>query len=215
MVSIYVSLCDIDGFFCMYQVINWIIEFQQTCMRIRCRLRAWVGSLAHPREQEDTHPWLTAGEERESNTSNLEHCTSCNMDRKVSISNAHDIYSEVELTIDDVKMVTEILGLGIGRDEREGHSEKTCDCELLSDIAVMLEEKEASVEELKEVFHVFDEDRDGFIDAADLQRVMGILRLREAMDLAQCHKMIRAFDENRDGRIDYEEFKIMMENNLT
>lgn len=68
------------------------------------------------------------------------------------------------------------------------------------------EELEAKEQDVKEAFDVFDEDKDGFIDEWDLQRVLCALGLKQAADLENCKKMIMAFDENGDGRIDFQEF---------
>ena len=70
----------------------------------------------------------------------------------------------------------------------------------------------SSLEEVKQDFDVFDENKDGFIDDEELQRVLCILGLKEAAKLENCHKMIRIFDTNQDGRIDFIEFVKIMEN---
>lgn len=68
------------------------------------------------------------------------------------------------------------------------------------------EELEAKVEDVREAFDVFDENKDGFIDETDLQRVLCAMGLKEVAELDNCKKMIVAFDENGDGRIDFQEF---------
>ena len=78
----------------------------------------------------------------------------------------------------------------------------------------MFEDQEPSLEEVKQAFDVFDENKDGFIDARELQRVLYILGLKEARELENCKKMIRNFDENQDGRIDFNEFVKIMENSF-
>ncbi|XP_062151183.1 probable calcium-binding protein CML46 [Alnus glutinosa] len=83
-----------------------------------------------------------------------------------------------------------------------------------NEISGLFDEKEPSLEEVKEAFDVFDDNRDGFIDAGELQRVLCILGLKEGKQLENCKKMIRTFDENRDGRIDFKEFVKFMENSF-
>lgn len=75
----------------------------------------------------------------------------------------------------------------------------------------MFDDKEPSLDEVKEAFDVFDLNRDGFIDAMELQRVVCVLGLSNGSQIENCKQMIREFDENRDGRIDFREFVKLME----
>lgn len=75
----------------------------------------------------------------------------------------------------------------------------------------IFEEREPSLDEVREAFEVFDGNKDGFIDEEELQRVMGALGLKEGMEVKNCRRMIGAFDENGDGRIDFHEFVKFME----
>ncbi|CAN4082605.1 unnamed protein product [Withania somnifera] len=59
------------------------------------------------------------------------------------------------------------------------------------------EELEAKEEYVKEAFDVFDENKDGFIDERDLQRVLCALGLKKDAELDNCKKMIMAFDKNK------------------
>lgn len=79
------------------------------------------------------------------------------------------------------------------------------------EISELFEDQEPSLAEVKQAFDVFDENKDGFIDATELQRVLCILGLTEASEFKNCHKMISNFDENQDGRIDFIEFVKIME----
>uniref|UniRef100_A0A7N2L012 EF-hand domain-containing protein n=2 Tax=Quercus lobata TaxID=97700 RepID=A0A7N2L012_QUELO len=83
------------------------------------------------------------------------------------------------------------------------------------ELSELFDEKEPSLEEVKEAFDVFDENRDGFIDARELQRVLRNLGLKEGEELHNCEKMIRAFNENGDGRIDFNGFVKFMEKCLS
>ncbi|MFQ6633189.1 hypothetical protein Gotur_012344 [Gossypium turneri] len=82
------------------------------------------------------------------------------------------------------------------------------------ELSRLFEEEEPSLKELKEAFDVFDVNRDGFIDAQELQRVLCILGLKEGLKVDNCNKMIENFDENRDGRIDFQEFVKFMEHSF-
>ncbi|KAL8124576.1 putative calcium-binding protein CML45 [Apium graveolens] len=75
----------------------------------------------------------------------------------------------------------------------------------------MFEEKEASLDEVKDAFDVFDDNHDGFIDAIELQKVVRALGLNENSEMENCKRMISVFDENGDGRIDFEEFVKLMD----
>ncbi|KAG5624243.1 hypothetical protein H5410_009461 [Solanum commersonii] len=72
------------------------------------------------------------------------------------------------------------------------------------------EELEVKEQEVREAFDVFDENKDGFINERDLQRVLCALGLKGVAELDSCKKMIMAFDENGDGRIDFQEFVKML-----
>lgn len=110
---------------------------------------------------------------------------------------------------EDVVMVMKSLGLSTEH-ESEG-LQKQYSSEELSNL---FEEKEPSLEEVKQAFDVFDENRDGFIDPIDLQRVMTVLGLKQGSNFENCRRMIRSFDGNKDGRIDFYGFVKFMENNF-
>ncbi|XP_026458137.1 probable calcium-binding protein CML45 [Papaver somniferum] len=84
----------------------------------------------------------------------------------------------------------------------------------LDELLGLFEEKEPSVDEVRGAFDVFDENRDGFIDATELQKVLSALGIREGLSLENCNIMIRRFDDNSDGRIDFNEFVKLMENSF-
>ncbi|CAB4281020.1 unnamed protein product [Prunus armeniaca] len=80
------------------------------------------------------------------------------------------------------------------------------------EIADLLEE-EPSLEEVNEAFHVFDENKDGFIDAGEINKVLCALGFVGASEV-ECKRMIKAFDRDGDGRIDFNEFVQIMENSF-
>ncbi|CAK9162932.1 unnamed protein product [Ilex paraguariensis] len=82
------------------------------------------------------------------------------------------------------------------------------------DLSNLFEEKEPSLEEVKEAFDVFDENGDGFIDERELQRILCALGLKEGLAVENCRMMIRVFDENGDDKIDFNEFVKIMENSF-
>ncbi|XP_062114989.1 probable calcium-binding protein CML45 [Humulus lupulus] len=70
--------------------------------------------------------------------------------------------------------------------------------------------EEVNREELREAFGVFDENKDGFIDAREVKRVLHELGFMEPSE-AECQSMIRTFDKNQDGKINFEEFVEIIE----
>nr|DAD31286.1 TPA_asm: hypothetical protein HUJ06_010137 [Nelumbo nucifera] len=84
----------------------------------------------------------------------------------------------------------------------------------LNEITKLFEDKDPSLDEVKDAFDVFDDDKDGFIDARELQRVLCRLGFREGSEVEQCQRMIEPFDVNGDGRIDFSEFFKFMENSF-
>lgn len=109
---------------------------------------------------------------------------------------------------EDVMIVMEKLGMicpSDGDDEEE-LPESMCVDELES----MFEEEEPSMEELQKAFSVYDKNRDGFIDADELQTVLSNLGFlndtkRSSVEEA-CRRMIATYDEDKNGKIDFSEF---------
>ncbi|KAG6742894.1 hypothetical protein POTOM_053835 [Populus tomentosa] len=116
---------------------------------------------------------------------------------------------ERSISREDVEMVMENLGLFCSSESEELKEWMGSD-----EISQLFDEKEPSLEEVKEAFNVFDHNSDGFVDASELQRVFYKLGLKEGLQLEKCRKIIRTFDENGDGRIDFNEFVKFMENSF-
>jgi calmodulin len=77
--------------------------------------------------------------------------------------------------------------------------------------AALFEEEEATEEEAREAFAVFDRNGDGFIDAAELRSVLTSLGFQAGVAEAECQRMIDVYDGDRDGRIDFLEFVKLMQ----
>ncbi|XXG79398.1 hypothetical protein AAC387_Pa09g0478 [Persea americana] len=106
----------------------------------------------------------------------------------------------LEVSSRDVEVVMVKIGMSC-----DGDGEKMKECLGSDELSVHFEEKEPSLEEVKEAFDVFDENRDGFVDARELQRVLCNLGFKEALYFHACVGMIRAFDKDGDNRIDFNE----------
>ncbi|KAM7506779.1 hypothetical protein LguiA_017232 [Lonicera macranthoides] len=96
----------------------------------------------------------------------------------------------------------------------DSESEKLQEKLSSEDVFKLFEEREPSLDEVKNAFDVFDENRDGFIDARELQRVLYALGLKNESEMENCKRMIRVFDENEDERIDFNEFVKLMESSF-
>ncbi|CAH8348658.1 unnamed protein product [Eruca vesicaria subsp. sativa] len=114
------------------------------------------------------------------------------------------------LSREDAEIVMRSLGLSPDQESDERLQERYSSKEISS----LFEEEEASLEEVKQAFDVFDENRDGFIDATELQRVLTILGFKEGSNLENCSVMIRSLDGNKDGRIDFNGFVKFMESSF-
>ncbi|KAL6983477.1 hypothetical protein U1Q18_016863 [Sarracenia purpurea var. burkii] len=76
----------------------------------------------------------------------------------------------------------------------------------------LFDEEETSLEEVRGAFGVFDENNDGFIGAAELQKVLWSLGVEEEVsEVEELKRMIDAFDRDGDGLIDLPEFVGIME----
>ncbi|VVA29923.1 PREDICTED: probable calcium-binding [Prunus dulcis] len=119
--------------------------------------------------------------------------------------NENDVDDKKQLCTGELGQMMEKLGTlfdADGGEVVEGRLES-------KEIADLFEE-EPSLEEVKEAFHVFDENKDGFIDAGEINEVLCALGFVGASEV-ECKRMIKAFDRNGDGRIDFNEFVQLME----
>nr|KAJ0216667.1 hypothetical protein LSAT_V11C300138620 [Lactuca sativa] len=113
-------------------------------------------------------------------------------------------FRDRSLRRDEVEMVMNNLGIfNLGDKIPERLSS--------NDAFNIFEEENPNLDEVKGAFDVFDENKDGFIDARELQRVLYAMGLKDRAQMDDCKKMIRVFDVNDDGRIDFDEFVKFME----
>lgn len=110
-----------------------------------------------------------------------------------SVSRSDDGEDEDEY---DVSILMEKMGLSCEPEEEVKTDE----------VSRIFEEREPSIEELRAAFDVFDQNKDGFIDASELKRVIEILGLGKGFDLGACKRMIRVFVKDDEDRIDSDGF---------
>ncbi|KAJ8773775.1 hypothetical protein K2173_006425 [Erythroxylum novogranatense] len=82
-----------------------------------------------------------------------------------------------------------------------------------SEVSRLFELEEPTLEELKGAFDIFDENKDGLIDAMDLRRVLCSLGLKKAgsQEVMNCERKIRAINKDGNGNIDFDDFVRFME----
>lgn len=132
-----------------------------------------------------------------------------------SIHNAPTKEHEEKLLIsgEDVKMVMNRLGILLECDSdgddklRERYSE--------SEVSGVFEEEEPSLEEVRDAFEIFDENKDGFIDGEELHRVLCCLGFMKegSVQVEKCEEMISAAvrKDGSDGKLDFNAFVRFME----
>lgn len=127
----------------------------------------------------------------------------CELAPKFNMEINAGIGDSEKLSKSDVKMVMESLGMGYEIERNDGADE------LLGE---MFDDEEPGLEEIKEAFDVFDDNKDGFIDSTELRRVLICLGVKGKMvTVEECRRMIRVADEDGNGRVDLNEFLKFMQ----
>uniref|UniRef100_A0A803L1S2 EF-hand domain-containing protein n=1 Tax=Chenopodium quinoa TaxID=63459 RepID=A0A803L1S2_CHEQI len=132
--------------------------------------------------------------------------TNTSLARPINDGNNGEIAKEV-ISVNEVNMVMESLGMS------NGVIKDSNDMNVLGkgDFEGLFEKEEPCLEEISEVFQVFDENKDGFIDAMELRRVLCSLGyLKEGSNVERCKKIIRGFDRDNDGLLDFNDFLVFM-----
>ncbi|XP_062197846.1 probable calcium-binding protein CML46 [Phragmites australis] len=113
---------------------------------------------------------------------------------------------EMELTHEDINAVMRNIGLGFDQENSLACNSIGSEC-----ISRLFDDDEPSLHEVRQAFLVFDDNKDGYIDASDLQRVLRSLGLGEGVGVYECEQMIAKYDMNKDMRIDLAEFTKVLE----
>ncbi|GLJ09376.1 hypothetical protein SUGI_0107700 [Cryptomeria japonica] len=120
------------------------------------------------------------------------------------------------ISSEDIRCILENLGLIVSSEHLDitpdflGFDEFLGLYNSLWDVYYRGDLEDEDVDELMEVFNVFDKDGDGYICASELQQILHSLGLKEGRDISVCESMIRKVDINSDGKVDFNEFKHMM-----
>lgn len=117
----------------------------------------------------------------------------------------------MKLTIDDLTYVMQILCQFSSNDEIEEIGEQMMGYQ---ELCALFEESEPSLDEVCEAFSIFDQDRDGFFDARDLQIVLIKLGLQGDTNLNTCQHMIEQYDSGGGGKINSTDFCRLLETSL-
>lgn len=130
-------------------------------------------------------------------------------EKSTSADEEIDCRDEGKLLKGDVEMVMERLGFFCS--SRSG--EKFGLTMSSDEIATLFDENEPSIDEVKQAFHLYDENCDGYIDEHELRKVLERLGF-EGLSERECLNMIAAYDSNGDQKIDFTEFFKIVENSF-
>ncbi|KAL3528394.1 hypothetical protein ACH5RR_007716 [Cinchona calisaya] len=111
------------------------------------------------------------------------------------------VFNKEKLIKGDVQIVMEKLGISWDSNGNELQERLLG----LGEISTLFDEIEPSLEEVKEAFDIFDDNKDGYIDAKDLEKILCALGYVEISQL-ECQRMIMAFSTNGEKRIDFRNF---------
>ncbi|KAK1357723.1 EF hand calcium-binding family protein [Heracleum sosnowskyi] len=109
----------------------------------------------------------------------------------------------------DVEMVMERLGLFC----RPRNGEMVGVTLRTDEMATLFDENEPSIDEVRQAFHLYDENCDGYIDEHELKNVLERLGI-EGLSERECQDMIAAYDFNGDRKIDFAEFFKIVEDSF-
>ncbi|KAL8123568.1 hypothetical protein AgCh_011516 [Apium graveolens] len=129
--------------------------------------------------------------------------------KRISPDEDIDCGHENVLLRGDMEVVMERLGLfcSTRNDEEFGVALST------DEMTTLFDENEPSIDEVRQAFHLYDENCDGYIDEHELQKVLERLGF-EGLSRRECQNMIAAYDINGDQKIDFTEFFKILEDSF-
>ncbi|GAB4829145.1 hypothetical protein Ancab_018809 [Ancistrocladus abbreviatus] len=172
----------------------WHLKFLSTLANLLTRLKFWPFYSCPVAEPEKNQQCFNILKEKENHVHDDQ--TSGLM---ISMAEVKIVVGKMGILFDE----GDLDGAGVGGIVEVGADE----------FRELFEVEEPSFKEIREAFDVFDQNRDGFIDAVELKRVLCCLGFEElgCGSIEHCGKMIRKFDENGDGVLDFNEFLKCME----
>ncbi|XP_030536761.2 probable calcium-binding protein CML23 [Rhodamnia argentea] len=145
-------------------------------------------------------------------------CSLGTMDEVRLIFNKYDVNGDGKISYDELRQVLSALGqtAATPKEARCMLSEIDRDGDGFIDPDEFAEffargpsaGSEDEQREIKEVFDIYDLDKNGRISAKELHTVMA--KLGEKCSLSDCRRMVGSVDRDGDGEVDFEEFKAMM-----
>lgn len=87
--------------------------------------------------------------------------------------------------------------------------EMDCNGDGFIDLDEFMNVVDTNRDDIMDAFLIFDSDKNGFISAEELRRVLVSLGCKNC-SLRECRRMIGGVDRDGDGFVDFEEFKSMM-----
>ncbi|EEF34397.1 calcium binding protein/cast, putative [Ricinus communis] len=118
-----------------------------------------------------------------------------------------DMENNGKIKKEKARQVVEKLGLGYGQEEEETSTANEVAAE---EVLSGLDQASERQQLLHEAFKIFDEDGNGYIEAAEVKRVLQCLGLDKGWDITDIEKMLKVVDLNMDGKVDFTEFESMM-----
>ncbi|KAL9230446.1 hypothetical protein vseg_005795 [Gypsophila vaccaria] len=163
-------------------------------------------------------------------TNTISNSTLLPVPRKTDVDQPHDAMAKALIAVFGMdkegriakeKACQVVKQLGLVKEVEEDENELSFDDmtededELIEakNVLKALEDEEMKEKELllRQVFMVFDEDEDGYIDAKEIKRVFVCLGLDNyGWNLSEIENMIKVVDLNLDGKVDFHEFQLMM-----
>lgn len=135
--------------------------------------------------------------------------TNSEAEKRTSPGEDVDCGHENVLLRGDVEMVMERLGLFCSPKNGENFGVTLS----TNEMTTLFDENEPSIDEVRQAFHLYDENCDGYIDEHELKKVLERLGFG-GLSERECQDMIAAYDFSGDQKIDFTEFFKIVEDSF-